>query len=86
MLVQEYQGLRDQLDRPDRLDQKETQVRKDHVALLENKVQQDLRDLRDLREVLAPVLQKAMCREFCKLTELVDRLRSLLVSNHEEDR
>jgi len=83
MLVQEYQGLRDQLDRPDRLDQKETQVRKDHVALLENKVQQDLRDL---REVLAPVLQKAMCREFCKLTELVDRLRSLLVSNHEEDR
>jgi hypothetical protein len=83
MLVQEYQGLRGQLDRPDRLDQKETQVRKDHVALLENKVQ---RDLQDLREVLAPVLQKAMCREFCKLTELVDRLRSLLVSNHEEDR
>jgi hypothetical protein len=59
-------------------------VHKDHVALLENKVQQDLKDLRGLREALAPVLQQAMSREFCKLTELVDRLRSLLALNHEE--
>jgi hypothetical protein len=58
-------------------------VHKDHVALLENKVQ---RDLQDLREVLAPVLQQAMSREFCKLTVLVDRLKSLLALNHEEDR
>jgi len=80
MLVQEYQG------RPDRLGQKEIQVHKDHVAQLEKGVQQDLKDLRDLREVLAPVLQQAMSREFCKLTVLVDRLRSLLALNHEEDR
>jgi hypothetical protein len=80
MLVQEYQG------RPDRLDQKEIQVHKDHVAQLEKGVQQDLKDLRDLREVLAPVLQQVMSREFCKLTVLVDRLRFLLALNHEEDR
>jgi hypothetical protein len=80
MLAREYQDLQ---DRPDRLDQKEILVHKDHVALLENKVQ---RDLQDLREVLAPVLQQAMSREFCKLTVLVDRLKSLLALNHEEDR
>jgi len=80
MLAREYQDLQDRLDR---LDQKEILVHKDHVALLENKVQ---RDLQDLREVLAPVLQQAMSREFCKLTVLVDRLKSLLALNHEEDR